>query len=89
MHVMYTSATYLVSRLLHTTVLACDAQVPALIREDRHDFIVLQNNAASRQVSEEHHSQAIRLIKPAHNDIQAGLYIYIYIPVMVGAHGNH
>ena len=85
MHVMYTSATYLVSRLLHTTVLACDAQVPALIREDRHDVIVLQNNAASRQVSEEHHSQAIRLIKPAHNDIQAGLYT----PVMAGAHGNH
>ena len=69
----------------HTTVLACDAQVPASIREETDDVIVLQNNAASRQVSEEHHSQAIRSIKPAHNDIQAGLYT----PVMAGAHGNH
>ena len=85
MHVTYTSATYLVSRLLlHTTVLACDAQVPALIREER-GVIVLKNNAAGKKVSEEYHSHTIRLIKPAHNDEQAGLYT----PVMVDAHGNH
>ena len=46
---------------------------------------MLKNNAAGKKVSEEYHSHTIRLIKPSHNNEQAGLYT----PVMAGAHGNH
>ena len=47
---------------------------------------MMQNNAASRQVSEEYHSQAVRSIKPAHNGIQASVMLMLVSATTMDSH---